>query len=82
MLSCIGFVDDPGRPGKLPELLDLYRQRVPVIVAGGDDEPIFIRHSQGDRWDLLVIFPTGSFTDYYSPRAARRSGRRPPTPRG
>ena len=32
-----------------------------------------IRHSQGDRWDLLVIFPTGSFTDYYS---RERVGRR------
>lgn len=67
------FVMIQAAPGKLPDLIDLYRQRVPVIVAGGDEAPIFVRHSQGDRWDLLVIFPSGSYTDYYSrERIARR----------
>lgn len=67
------FVMIQAAPGKLPDLIDIYRQRVPVIVAGGDEAPIFIRHSQGDRWDLLVIFPSGSYTDYYSrDRLARR----------
>ena len=60
-------------PGKLPDLISLYRQRVPVIMAGGDEQPVLIRHSQGDRWDLLVIAPTGSLGDYYSrERVARR----------
>jgi hypothetical protein len=32
-----------------------------------------MRHSQGDRWDLLLIFPIGSYADYYSSeRIARR----------
>ncbi len=67
------FVMIQAAPGKLPDLLALYRQRIPVITAGGDEAPILIRHSQGDRWDLLVIFPSGSFTDYYSrERVARR----------
>ncbi len=67
------FVMIQAAPGKLPDLIELYRQRVPVIVAGGDEAPIFVRHSQGDRWDLLVIFPSGSYTDYYSrERLARR----------
>ncbi len=67
------FVMIQAGPGRLPDLIELYRQRVPVIVAGGDEAPIFIRHSQGDRWDLLVIFPSGSFTEYYSAaRLARR----------
>lgn len=60
------FVMIQAAPGKLPDLIELYRQRVPVIVAGGDEAPIFVRHSQGDRWDLLVIFPSGSYADYYS----------------
>jgi len=67
------FVMIQAAPGKLPDLLDLYRQRMPVFAAGGDEAPILIRHSQGDRWDLLVIFPSGSFTEYYSrERIARR----------
>ena len=24
-----------------------------------------MRHSQGDRWDLLLLFPMGSYGDYY-----------------
>ena len=32
-----------------------------------------MRHSQGDRWDLLLLFPMGSFGEYYAPdRIARR----------
>jgi hypothetical protein len=60
-------------PGKLQDLVSLYRQRIPVIAAGGDEQPVLIRHSQGDRWDLLVIAPAGSFSDYYNrERVARR----------
>ena len=60
-------------PGRLPDVLALYRQRAPVIVAGGDELPILVRHSQGDRWDLLAVYPSGSFTEYYSrERVAKR----------
>ena len=32
-----------------------------------------MRHSQGDRWDLLLLFPMGSYGEYYAPdRIARR----------
>ena len=60
------FVMIQAAPGKLPDLITLYRNRVPVITAGGDEVPVFIRHSQGDRWDLLVIYPIGSMTGFYS----------------
>lgn len=67
------FVTIQAAPGKLPDLLALYRQRWPVMTANGDETPIVVRHSQGDRWDLLVIYPIGSFTSFYSPeRMARR----------
>ncbi len=60
------FVLIQAAPGRLLELIDLYKRRLPVIQAGGDELPIIVRHSQGDRWDLLVIYPSGSFTSYYS----------------
>lgn len=60
------FVMIQAAPGKVPDLMALYRNRVPVMIAGGDEAPVFIRHSQGDRWDLLVIYPMGSMTDFYS----------------
>ena len=53
------FVNIQAAPGKLPELLALYRERWPVMTANGDELPIVVRHSQGDRWDLLVIYPMG-----------------------
>ena len=32
-----------------------------------------MRHSQGDHWDLCIIYPSGSFTEYYSrERVAKR----------
>lgn len=66
------FVLIQAAPGKLLELIDLYRKRLPVIAAGGDEAPYIVRHSQGDRWDLCVIYPSGSFTSYYSADRLRR----------
>jgi len=60
------FVLVQAAPGRLLDLIDLYKKRLPVIAAGGDEVPYIVRHSQGDRWDLCVIYPSGSFTSYYS----------------
>src|SRR5438034_1664043 len=66
------FVLIQAAPGRLLELIDLYRKRLPVMAAGGDELPFIVRHAQGDRWDLLVIYPSGSFTEYYSAERMRR----------
>ena len=67
------FVTIQAAPGRLLDLIAAYRERAPVMAASGDEMPIVVRHSQGDRWDLLLIYPTGSFTDYYSKeRIAKR----------
>jgi hypothetical protein len=67
------FVIIQAAPGRLVELIDLYKKRAPVVVAGGDELPYIVRHSQGDHWDLVVIYPSGSFTDYYGrERIAKR----------
>jgi hypothetical protein len=67
------FVTIQAAPGKLPELLAAYRERAPVMAVNGDELPVVVRHSQGDRWDLLVIYPIGSFTAFYSAeRVAKR----------
>jgi hypothetical protein len=60
-------------PGELLEVIDLYKERMSVFDAAGEERPLWMRHSQGDQWDLLLLLPMGSFADYYSPeRAARR----------
>ena len=67
------FVIVQAAPGKLLDLIDLYRSRMPVIAAGGDELPFVVRHSQGDHWDLCIIYPSGSFTEYYSKRTRREA---------
>jgi len=67
------FVIIQAAPGRLLDLIDLYKARLPVIQAGGDEVPFIVRHSQGDHWDLCLIYPSGSFTEYYSAdRVAKR----------
>jgi hypothetical protein len=58
-------------PGKLLEVIDLYKAL--RAVESPDEPPLWMRHSQGDRWDLLLLFPIGTYADYYAPeRVARR----------
>ena len=60
-------------PGRLLEVIDLYKRQLPVYDRAGESRPFLLRHSQGDQWDLLLLVPMESFTAYYAPdRAARR----------
>lgn len=36
------------------------------------ERPLLMRHSQGDQWDLLVIVPMQSWTDYHSKAATQK----------
>jgi hypothetical protein len=58
-------------PGKILELIALYKQK--NAQDSGDASPFWMRHSQGDHWDLLLLYPMGSYAEYYRPdRSARR----------
>ncbi len=60
-------------PGSLLEVIDRYRERMPVFDAAGAARPFIMRHSQGDQWDLMLLFPIESFGAYYTPeRIAQR----------
>ena len=60
-------------PGKLIELIDLYKLRAIAYQAAGDETPLWMRHSQGDHWDLMILFPMGGYAEYYQPeRVAKR----------
>jgi len=60
-------------PGKLLDLIALYKDRMAVIEASGDVRPFWWRHTQGDQWDLMILTPMGSYTEYYAKgRVARR----------
>jgi len=53
-------------PGKLLDLIALYKSALTEYRSAGDEQPLIMRHSQGDHWDLLLLIPMKSYTDYYS----------------
>jgi hypothetical protein len=60
-------------PGKLLDLIALYKSRMAAHDASGDERPLWWRHTQGDQWDLMLLTPMGSYTEYYTKkRVARR----------
>lgn len=54
-------------PGELLNLIDLYKGQMEAYVVHGDHPPFWMRHSQGDQWDLLLLFPMESYGAYYHP---------------
>lgn len=61
-------------PGRLLELIDLEKSLFAAGAESGDEAPLWMRHSQGDKWDLLLLQPMGSFTEYFAAdRVARRA---------
>lgn len=61
-------------PGKLTELLALYTDAHEAghWQATGDPEPMLMRHSQGDHWDLLLLQPIGSYGEYFGASRAKK----------
>lgn len=53
-------------PGDLLELMDLFDEQREVLQGAGDEDFFWMRHSQGDQWDLMLMFPMGSFAEYYA----------------
>jgi hypothetical protein len=64
-------------PGKLLEVIDLYKASLAEYKNAGDEPPLWMRHSQGDHWDLLILIPMNSYGEYYNPdRIGRRKSQR------
>jgi hypothetical protein len=64
-------------PGKLLEVIDLYKASLAEYKNAGDEPPLWMRHSQGDHWDLLILIPMKSYDEYYNPdHIARRKSQR------
>jgi hypothetical protein len=61
-------------PGKLLEVIEVLKASRAGYKNAGDEQPLMMRHSQGDHWDLLVLVPMKSYADYYRPeRIAKRT---------
>jgi hypothetical protein len=70
-------------PGQFNDLVAALMEEAQELAdAEGDSRPFLLRHSQGDQWDFMVIYPMGSRASYHS---ASRSDTRASlwnTPRG
>ncbi len=60
-------------PGRLLELIDAQKKLNQAYHAAGEPTAYMMRHSQGDMWDLLLLTPIGSYSDYFT--AERIAGR-------
>jgi hypothetical protein len=67
-------------PGKLPDLIDLYKVQAAASQAAGDEAPLWMRHSQGDHWDLMILYPMATYAEFY--QAERIAKRRQVDPSG
>jgi hypothetical protein len=53
-------------PGRLLELIEFCKRKAEFDVKASDQPALWMRHSQGDRWDLLLLIPMESYGEYYS----------------
>jgi hypothetical protein len=49
-------------PGKLPQLIDAYKNGPAPEASEPQFTPIILRHRDGDEWDLITITPLGKQT--------------------
>jgi hypothetical protein len=53
-------------PGEFVQLLDALEAAWSLNEEAGDMAPFSIRHSQGDQWDFMLLYPMESFETYHS----------------
>jgi len=55
-------------PGELEALINFYRgeKEAGYYASIGEAQPMIMRHSQGDHWDLFLLQPVTSYQAYYS----------------
>ena len=53
-------------PGRLLELIEFCKTKVGLDAKDGNQTALWMRHSQGDHWDLLLLFPMESYAEYYN----------------
>jgi hypothetical protein len=55
-------------PGRLLDLIEFCKTKANLDAKAGDQPALWMRHSQGDHWDLLLLFPMESYAAYYNPK--------------
>lgn len=53
-------------PGDLLELIDLVKSDIENHEEFGIQKPYLLRHSQGDHWDLMLMYPITDISDHFT----------------
>lgn len=56
-------------PGDLLELIDEIKSDIENHETLGIEKPYLLRHSQGDQWDLMLIYPIENLSSYFSEKS-------------
>ena len=59
-------------PGQYAEFIEAVEQSTELHQEASDPLPFWIRHSQGDQWDFMLIVPMDDFDVYYGEDRIRR----------
>lgn len=54
------------KPGDLLEVIDVIKEDIANHETYGIEKPYLLRHSQGDHWDLMLIYPIEGLSSYFS----------------
>ena len=72
-------------PGHLLQLIEQLKLRATAESDVGEPPTWIMRHSQGDKWDLLLLTPIGTYSEYFTQKrvelrekAARDGNAMPP----
>jgi len=53
-------------PGHFTDLISTLEESFKLDNEAGDQTPFWIRHSQGDHWDFMLIYPMDDYDQYFS----------------
>lgn len=54
------------KPGELLPLIEVINQDISNFETYLENKPYLLRHSQGDHWDLMLIYPVDDLASYFS----------------
>ena len=67
-------------PGKLLEMIELFQEEQAFARSMGEAPAMMFRHSQGDFWDIFLLYPIPDLPEYFEAETrARRSRARAPS---
>ncbi|WP_436517481.1 hypothetical protein [Ekhidna sp. To15] len=54
------------KPGELLRLIEVIKEDISNYTDYTSNKPYLLRHSQGDHWDLMLIYPIDDLDSYFS----------------